>query len=56
MLPRYDIWFHVTHYGGCAILFIKDTFHPNVDVKAIDFHDTRRGLADQVMEGEQGWV
>ena len=20
--------FHVTHYGGCAILFNKDTFHP----------------------------
>ena len=32
MLPRYDIWFHVTHYGGCAIPFNKDTFHPNVDV------------------------
>ena len=30
--------FHVTHYGGCAILFKKDTFHPNIDVKSL--HDT----------------
>ena len=48
--------FHVTHYGGCAILFNKDTFNPNIDVKSIYLHDTRRGLPDQVMEGEQGWV
>ena len=48
--------FHVTHYGECAILFNKDTFHPNIDVKSIYLHDTRRDLPDQVMEGEQGWV
>ena len=48
--------FHVTHYGGCAILFNKDTFYPNIDVKSIYLHDTRRDLPDQVMEGEQGWV
>ena len=24
--------FHVTHYAGCAILFNKDTFYPNIDV------------------------
>ena len=48
--------FHVTHYAGCAILFNKDTFYPNVDVKSIYLHDTRRELPDQVMEGEQGWV
>ena len=47
--------FHVTHYGGCAILFNEDTFHPNIDVKSIYLHDTRRDLPDQVMEGEQGW-
>ena len=29
---------------------------PNVDVKSIYLHDTRRDLPDQVMEGEQGWV
>ena len=27
--------FHVTHYEDCAILFDKDTFCPNVDVKSI---------------------
>ena len=48
--------FHVTHYGGCPILFNKDTFHPNIDVKSIYLHDIRRDFPDQVMEGEQGWV
>ena len=48
--------FHVTHYAGRAILFNKDTFCPNFDVKSIYLHDTRRELPDQVMEGEQGWV
>ena len=48
--------FHVTHYAGCAVLINKDTFYPNVDVKSIYLHDTRRDLPDQVMEGEQGWV
>ena len=47
---------HGTHYGGCAILFNEDTFYPNIDVKSIYLHDTRRDLPDQVMEGEQGWV
>ena len=44
--------FHVTHNAGCAILFNK----ANIDVKSIYFHDTRRGVPDQVMEGKQGWV
>ena len=48
--------FHVTQCAGCAILFNKDTFFPNIDVKSIYLHDTRRDLPDQVMEGEQGWV
>ena len=48
--------FHVTHYAGCAILFNKDTFNPNIDVKSIYLHDTRRDLPDQIMEGEQEWV
>ena len=47
---------HVTHNAGCAILFNKDTFHPDISVKSIYLHDTRRGLQDQVVEGEQGWV
>ena len=32
--------FHVTHYGGCAVLFNKDTFFPDVSVKSICLHDT----------------
>ena len=39
-----------------AILFNKDTFYTNIDVKSIYLLDTRRDLPDQVMEGEQGWV
>ena len=45
--------FHVTVFAGCAILFSKDTFHPDISVKSIYLHDTRRGLQDQVVEGEQ---
>ena len=48
--------FHVTHYGGCAILYNKDNLYSNIDVKSMYLHDTRRDLPDQVMEGEQGWV
>ena len=48
--------FHVTHYGGCAILYNKDTFYANIYVKSIYLHDTRRDLPDQVMEGDQQWV
>ena len=48
--------FHVTHFAGCAVLFNKDTFYPNVDVKSIYLHDTRRVLHDHVVEGEYGWV
>ena len=49
-------WFHVTHYAGCAILFNEDTFYPDISVKSIYLLDTRRGLQDQVVEGEQGSV
>ena len=31
--------FHVTHYAGCAVLFNKDTFLPDVKVKSIYLHD-----------------
>ena len=48
--------FHVTHYGGCAVLFKKDTFYPDIEVKSHYFHDTRRELPDKVMEGDQRWV
>ena len=43
--------FHVTHFAGCAIFLNKDTFHPDISV-----HDTRRGVQDHIVEGEQGWV
>ena len=48
--------FHVTLCAGCAILVNKDTLYPNIDVKSIYLHDTRRDLPAQVIEGEQGWV
>ena len=48
--------FHVTHYGGCAVLFNKDTFIPDVKVKSIYPHDIRRVLPDKVVEGDSGWV
>ena len=48
--------FHVTHNGGCAVLFNKDTFYPDIEVKSSSLHDTRRELPDKVMEGGQGWV
>ena len=33
--------FHATHYGGCAVLFKKDTFHPDIKVSSVYLHDTR---------------
>ena len=48
--------FHVTHYAGCAILFNEDTFYPDINVKSIYLHDSRRGLPDQIIGGEQGCV
>ena len=48
--------FHATHNGGCAVLFNKDTFFPDVMVKSIYLHDTRRELPDEVTEGDSGWV
>ena len=35
--------FRVTHYGGCAILFNKDTFYPNIEVKSLE---TRVGFCN----------
>ena len=48
--------FHVTHFAGCAVLFIKDPFYPDISVKSIYLHDTRRGVQDHIVEGEHGWV
>ena len=47
---------HETHYGGCAVLFNKDTFYTDIEVKSIYLHDTRREFPDKVMEGDQRWV
>ena len=35
--------FYVTHYGGCAVLFNKDTFHPDIKVSSVYRHDTGDG-------------
>ena len=48
--------FHETRYGGCAVLFNKDTFYTDIEVKSNYLHDTRRELPDKVMEGDPGWV
>ena len=36
---------HVTHYA-CAILYNKETFYTNIEVKSIYLHDTGRDLPD----------
>ena len=48
--------FRVTHHGGCAILFNKDTFFPDIKVTSIYLHDLRHSQPDKVIEGEIGWV
>ena len=35
--------FCVTHYGGCAVLLNKDTFHPYIKVTSVYLHDARVG-------------
>ena len=56
--------FHVTHYGGCAVLFNKDTFFSDIKVSSFYLHDTRAceqekenlGLCYQVSFQEQSFV
>ena len=48
--------FHLTHYGGCAILLDKDTFFSDIKVSSIYLHDTRACHQDKTKEGESGWV
>ena len=43
-------------FAGCAVLFNKDTFYPDISVKSIYLHDTRRCEQDHIVEGEHGWV
>ena len=45
--------FHVTHYGGFAVLFNKDTFFSDIKVSSICLHDT---TACEIKEAESGWV
>ena len=47
---------HVNHFAGCAVLFLQDTFYPDISVKSIYLHDTRRGVQDHIVEGEHGRV
>ena len=61
--PAGSIWLCWSRYSSRTIsrdplcgLFNKDKFYPCISVKSIYLHDTRRGLQDQVVEGEQGWV
>ena len=43
--------FHVTHDGGCAILFNKDTFFSDIKVSSICLHDTRACEQDKNLDG-----
>ena len=42
--------FHVTHHGGCAILFNQDIFCSDVKVTSVHLHDL-----NTVKEGGSGW-
>ena len=50
------IRFHVTHHGGCAVLFNEDTFLPDVKVTSIYLHDKRSDLPEKVFGGGSSWV
>ena len=36
--------FYVSHCGGCAFLFNKDTFHQDIKVTSVYLHDTMTGI------------
>ena len=46
----------MTHNAGCAVLFNKDTFFPDVKVTSIFLHVNRHDLPDEVRERETNWV
>ena len=46
----------MTHYGGCAVLFNKDTFFSDIKVSSFYLHNTRACEQDKITEGESGWV
>ena len=47
---------HVTHYGGCVVLFIKDTLFSDIKVTSIYLYDLWPSQPDKVIAGERGWV
>ena len=48
--------FHVTHYGGCAVLFNKDTFFSDIRVSSFYPHDTWTCEKCKINEAESGCV
>ena len=59
--PARSIWLCWTRYSSWTIsrgpqCELRNSLHPDISVKSTYLHDTRRGLQDQVVEGEQGWV
>ena len=48
--------FHLTHYGGCAILFNQFSLFSDIKVSSIYLHDTGACHQDKTKEGESGWV
>ena len=50
--------FHVTHFGGCAVLFNEDTSFPDVKVKSIYLHDIRRvaSFRRQLLSGQKSFT
>ena len=47
--------FRVSHFAGCAVLFNKDTFQPDLQVSSVYIHD-RKLAQTEIKEGEAGWV
>ena len=48
--------FHISHFAGCAVLFNKDTFYPDVRVNSVYIHDTKTGQQQVVRKSETGCV
>ena len=45
--------FYITHFAGCAVMFSNDTFHSDITVKSIYFHDNRNGVHQTVRRDNQ---
>ena len=45
--------FYITHLTRCAVLFIKDTFHSDIQANSVHIHDTRHG---QTTSRERGTI